>query len=82
MCESGESAEKTLVELGLEQISDSTELGGVISGVIDEFADEVRRFGDGEEKLLDYLVGQVMKRTKGKANPQLVKRLIREEIEK
>ena len=55
---------------GLRQINDSGALEQAIEEVLDQNVEQVIQFREGQEKVLGYLVGQVMKATKGKANPQ------------
>lgn len=74
---------KTLVkELGMEQITDDTEIRNIIIGILDENPDNVNKYKEGRTNLLDYFVGQVMKATRGKANPSMASSIIVEEIEK
>ena len=63
-------------EQGLLQISDQSELESVIKRVIAENPDSVENFIGGKTKAIGFLIGQVMKETKGKANPQLVNELL------
>ncbi len=67
-------------EKGLVQISDEGALESVIDEVLLKNPDEVGRYRAGEEKLLGFLVGQIMKLTKGKANPQRVNELLRKKL--
>ncbi|MBZ4665503.1 Asp-tRNA(Asn)/Glu-tRNA(Gln) amidotransferase subunit GatB [Mahella sp.] len=67
-------------EQGLVQISDEGELLGVIRQVIQENAPSVADYKAGKKKALGYLVGQAMKLTKGKANPQLLNKLLEREL--
>ncbi|HBA53994.1 MAG TPA: Asp-tRNA(Asn)/Glu-tRNA(Gln) amidotransferase GatCAB subunit B, partial [Syntrophorhabdus aromaticivorans] len=68
---------KSLVEKkGLLQISDESAIVATIDRVIDRFPKEVADFRGGKEKLLGFFVGQVMKETKGKANPKLLNELL------
>jgi aspartyl-tRNA(Asn)/glutamyl-tRNA(Gln) amidotransferase subunit B len=67
-------------EQGLVQISDEGELLGVIRQVIQENAPSVADYKAGKKKALGYLVGQAMKLTKGKANPQLLNKLLEQEL--
>ena len=78
MVETGKSAGKIVEEKGLKQITDESQIRSVVEGVLKRFPQEVERFKGGEEKLIGFFVGQVMKETKGKANPKLVNQLIRE----
>ncbi|HEX5131541.1 MAG TPA: Asp-tRNA(Asn)/Glu-tRNA(Gln) amidotransferase GatCAB subunit B, partial [Candidatus Krumholzibacteria bacterium] len=52
------------------------------TAVLDENPDEVARYLGGKEQLLQFFVGQLMKRTRGKANPQMATDLIRTLLEK
>ncbi|MFQ5510432.1 MAG: Asp-tRNA(Asn)/Glu-tRNA(Gln) amidotransferase subunit GatB [Candidatus Krumholzibacteriia bacterium] len=70
MSESGAAAEDIIRSRGLEQISDEGALDEVIGGVLDGNPQEVAKYLAGNEKLLKFLVGQVMKQTRGQANPQ------------
>ncbi len=62
--------------LGLEQITDEAELASVVRSVLAEHPEELARLRRGEHKLVRFLVGQVMARTRGNANPARVKKLI------
>lgn len=74
---------QTLVdELGLEQVSDSAELEKIVVQVINKHPTEVQKFLEGKEGIFRFLVGQVMKATKGKANPKVVNNLLRKTLEK
>ncbi len=74
--ESGESPRLVVEKEGLVQISDQSELQAVIARVISENPDSVENYRGGKSKAIGFLVGQVMKETKGKANPQLVNELL------
>jgi len=65
---------------GLEQITDSSAIDSLIDAVISENPDQVEQFRAGKEKVLGYFVGQVMKQTKGKANPAQVNQLLRAKL--
>ena len=65
-------------EKGLQQISNEEEIKSVVIGVLEKYPNERQRLKNGEEKLIGFLVGEVMKLTKGKANPKLVNQFIRE----
>jgi aspartyl-tRNA(Asn)/glutamyl-tRNA(Gln) amidotransferase subunit B len=62
---------------GLTQIRDESQLEGWVGSVIDEHPSEVARFRGGEAKLVGFFVGQVMKRSGGKADPKRVSELLR-----
>ncbi len=67
-------------ERGLEALSDDGALGEAVDAVIAENADDVARVRAGEQKVLNFLMGQVMKRTGGKANPKAVREMLAERI--
>ncbi|MEE2638088.1 MAG: Asp-tRNA(Asn)/Glu-tRNA(Gln) amidotransferase GatCAB subunit B, partial [Acidobacteriota bacterium] len=66
---------------GLSQIGDENELQAVVGRVIAEHEDAVERFRAGNEGTLGFLVGQVMRATRGRANPKLVNTLLRRSLE-
>jgi len=78
MYKSGEKAEKIVKKKGLVQISDESALIKVIEEVLASNVDSVERYKNGEVKLLGFFVGQVMKATRGQANPGLVNKLLKE----
>jgi aspartyl-tRNA(Asn)/glutamyl-tRNA(Gln) amidotransferase subunit B len=72
MFNTGKTSSEIVKEKGLVQISDSGQLDTVIDEVISANSKEYLRYKAGETKLLGFFVGQVMKATKGKANPKLL----------
>jgi len=73
---SGEMPKAVVEAKGLTQISDDEALAAVIQEVIAEHADAVENYRKGKETALKFLVGQVMRKTKGRANPQLAAELL------
>lgn len=69
-------------EKGLKQVSDQSELRGAISKVLDAHPEELAKYLGGKKQLQGFFVGQVMKTTKGKANPKLVNELLAEELKR
>ena len=65
---------------GLEQISDTSEIEAIIDKVLKAFPNQLQEYLDGKEKILSFFVGQVMQRTKGRANPSLVNEILKEKI--
>jgi aspartyl-tRNA(Asn)/glutamyl-tRNA(Gln) amidotransferase subunit B len=65
---------------GMTQISDEGELVGQIDKIIAAHPDEAERFKGGEAKLQGFFVGQIMKATRGQANPQIVNKLLKERL--
>ncbi|MBN2015275.1 Asp-tRNA(Asn)/Glu-tRNA(Gln) amidotransferase subunit GatB [Candidatus Dojkabacteria bacterium] len=67
-------------EKGLEQVSDESEVEKVVDQVIKENSGPVEDYRGGKENALQFLVGQVMRQTKGKANPKVADKLLREKL--
>jgi aspartyl-tRNA(Asn)/glutamyl-tRNA(Gln) amidotransferase subunit B len=65
---------------GLTQVSDTGALGAIADEVIAENEDAVAQFTSGKEGVIGFLVGQVMKKSKGSANPKLAQELLRERL--
>lgn len=82
MFESGKEAQTIVEEKGLIQISDEGELEKILNNILDNNEQSIIDFKNGKDRALGFLVGQVMKETKGKANPQVVNKLLKEELEK
>ncbi len=80
MFQRGEDPETIVEEKGLVQIADEGELERIIEEVIEANPGPVEDFKGGKKKALGFLVGQVMKATKGKANPQMVNKLLGEKL--
>lgn len=78
---SGEAPTKIVEKLGLAQISDSSELDSIVDLVISENPQAVADYNAGKETAAKFLVGQVMKATKGKANPSVVSKIIVTQLE-
>ena len=73
---SGTSPKKLATERGLVQVSDTGELEAVVDAVLVENPSEVEGYRGGKTKLMSFFVGQVMRKTQGKANPALVSELL------
>jgi aspartyl-tRNA(Asn)/glutamyl-tRNA(Gln) amidotransferase subunit B len=82
MYRSGRGPEKIVHEKGLVQLTDVDEIQRAIQGVLEENPKLVEDYHKGKEGLLGFFVGQVMKTTKGKANPKLVNELLRRSLSK
>ena len=80
MLVSGDDAPTVVERLGLEQISGEGELETMVEEVLAENPKEVERYRGGKTQLLGYFVGQVMKRSGGKANPKLTNEILREKL--
>ncbi|SMB80122.1 aspartyl/glutamyl-tRNA(Asn/Gln) amidotransferase subunit B [Desulfonispora thiosulfatigenes DSM 11270] len=80
MFASGKDAEEIVKEQGLVQISDEGELASVIETIIANNPKSVEDFKAGKGKAIGFLVGQVMKETKGQANPGVVNKILNEKL--
>jgi aspartyl-tRNA(Asn)/glutamyl-tRNA(Gln) amidotransferase subunit B len=74
------SAGSIVEEKGLKQITDSSAIEKIVAEVIQANPGQVEEFKGGKEKVLGFLVGQVMKASKGKANPGMVNKLLKEKM--
>jgi aspartyl-tRNA(Asn)/glutamyl-tRNA(Gln) amidotransferase subunit B len=77
---SGKSPDEVARDKGLEQISDTSELEGVVDEVIAENPDVADKVRGGQKNAVGFLVGQVMKKTRGQANPGMVNQLLQEKL--
>lgn len=80
MFQSGQDPEEIIKEKGLLQISDEAALVLIVEQVITANSQSVEDYRGGKKKALGFLVGQVMKETKGRANPGLVNKLLKEKL--
>ncbi|MTI66816.1 MAG: Asp-tRNA(Asn)/Glu-tRNA(Gln) amidotransferase subunit GatB [Firmicutes bacterium] len=80
MFEEGKDPNTIVKEKGLIQINDEDKLNEIIDGILAENEQSIIDYKNGKDRALGYLVGQVMKATKGKANPQKANQIIREKI--
>ena len=78
--EAGGDPEAYVKAKGLVQISDTSAIEGLVDEVLAENPSEVERYKGGDKKLTGFFVGQVMKKSKGKANPGLVNQLLANKI--
>ncbi|WP_168119905.1 Asp-tRNA(Asn)/Glu-tRNA(Gln) amidotransferase subunit GatB [Paenibacillus sp. HB172176] len=81
MLESGKLPKQIVEEQGLVQISDEGALLAIVDGIIEKNPQSVEDFRAGKEKAIGFLVGQIMKETRGKANPALVNKLLLERLQ-
>jgi len=80
MFKTGKPAEKIIEERGLVQVSDTSEIDALIDDVIASNPDQVANYRAGKEALLGFFVGQVIKASKGKANPKVVNERLRAKL--
>lgn len=75
MMESGDDPDKIVKEKGLVQVSDAGELQAIVDEIVAANPAQAQQFREGKTKVMGFFVGQLMKKTQGKANPQLANEL-------
>jgi aspartyl-tRNA(Asn)/glutamyl-tRNA(Gln) amidotransferase subunit B len=80
MLQSGDDPGEIVKEKGLVQMSDEGELVAIVREIIAANPEQVQQFREGKTKVMGFFVGQLMQKTKGKANPQLANKLFAEEL--
>jgi len=80
MWDSGQDAATIVADRGLKQISDTGAIGVIVEQVIADNPGQVAQFKSGNEKILGWFVGQVMKASRGQANPGLVNKVLRDKL--
>jgi glutaminyl-tRNA synthetase len=78
---SGDNPMQIVEAQGLKQINNEEEIIPIIDEIIAKNPDNVKKFKDGNTKLLGFFVGQVLKATGGKANPTMVNELVNEQLQ-
>ncbi len=76
MFESGQAAPEVVQALGLSQVSDADALASIVAKVLEANEDQVLKYRSGKESVFNWLLGQVMRETRGKGNPALVRELL------
>ena len=76
MYSSGNSAIKIINEKNLKQLSNEDQLEPIIKVLLENNPDQVEQYKEGNQKVLGWFIGQIMKETKGKANPGLVNNIL------
>ena len=76
----GKTPDEIIDSQGLQQISDDDEIEKIINAVIENNPAQVEGYKNGKDKLFGFFVGQVMKETQGKANPQVVNELLKKKL--
>ncbi|MBM7704258.1 Asp-tRNA(Asn)/Glu-tRNA(Gln) amidotransferase subunit GatB [Metabacillus iocasae] len=82
LIEKGGDAEKIVKDKGLVQISDETTLRKLVTDALDANPQSIEDFKNGKDRAIGFLVGQIMKASKGQANPPMVNKILLEEINK
>ena len=81
MANTGKSAKSIIEEKGLVQVSDVDAIEGIVAEIISEAPIQVEQYRKGKIKVFGFFVGQVMKKTRGKANPQVVNDVLKKALE-
>jgi len=81
MLERNENPETIAKELNLMQVSDTSFLEPLVLKVIEDNPDEAKRYREGKKGLIGFFVGQVMRQSAGKANPQMVTQMVQQKLE-
>ena len=82
MFKTSKSPESIVKRKGLTQVSDSKEIEKIIDNILDNNKDKIVEFKKGKTKLLGFFVGQVMKESKGKANPKILNQILSKKLRK
>ncbi len=80
--QTGKSPRQTVEDEGLIKVSDDQTIRQIVNGVLAEFPQEVASYKAGKTTLMGWFVGQVMKKMKGKADPQVAKAILEELLNK
>ncbi len=80
MLATGKDPEAIVQEKGLVQMSDAGELTGFVQEIIDANPEQVQQFREGKTKVIGFFVGQLMRKTKGQANPQMANELFQKAL--
>ncbi|ATI12408.1 MULTISPECIES: Asp-tRNA(Asn)/Glu-tRNA(Gln) amidotransferase subunit GatB [Acetobacter] len=81
MVETGDSPDAIVERKGLRQVTDTGVIDSAIAAILEKHADKVAEYRGGKDKLFGFFVGQVMKETKGKANPALVNSALKAQLD-
>jgi aspartyl-tRNA(Asn)/glutamyl-tRNA(Gln) amidotransferase subunit B len=81
MFETGKTPKTIIEEKGLVQMTDSTQIESVIEEILQANAEKTADYKNGKTKLFGYFVGEVMKKTQGKANPKMVNEILKKKLE-
>ncbi len=81
MARTGKPAKQIVEEKGLVQITDTNALEDVILRIISSHPQEVEAYKNGKTKLMGFFVGQIMKETRGQANPKMVNEILKQKLE-
>jgi aspartyl-tRNA(Asn)/glutamyl-tRNA(Gln) amidotransferase subunit B len=78
--ETGKDADTIIEEKGLKQVTDTGAIEAIIDEIIAENPNQLAAYRGGKEQLFGFFVGQTMKKSQGKANPQIVNELLKDKL--
>ena len=81
MAQTGRSPGKIVADKGLVQVTDAADIETVVSDVLSRCSKEVAQYQNGKTKLFGFFVGQVMKASRGKANPKIVNQVLKDKLD-
>ncbi len=81
MLQSGQGPDAIVERNGLKQLSDESAIERAVEEVLQSNPDEVQRYIEGKDKLFGFFVGEIMKKTGGKANPKILNQLLKQKLE-
>jgi aspartyl-tRNA(Asn)/glutamyl-tRNA(Gln) amidotransferase subunit B len=81
MAKTGKSAKSIIEEKGLVQVSDIAAIEDIVAEILSETPQQVEQYKNGKTKVFGFFVGQIMKKTRGKANPQIVNDVLKKALE-
>ncbi len=81
MVETGRAARPIVEEQGLAQMSDQAEVRSIVTQVLDRNPEQVQEYLAGKHQVIGWFIGRIMRATRGKANPQLARDLLTEQLE-
>ncbi|MBR3891800.1 MAG: Asp-tRNA(Asn)/Glu-tRNA(Gln) amidotransferase subunit GatB [Bacilli bacterium] len=76
------SPKDIIKSMGMKQISDDATIRGIIVSILDAHQDLINEYHNGRSNVFDFFIGQVMKQTRGQANPSMTSSILKEEIDK
>ena len=82
LLEKGSSPKEVVEQQGISVISDENTIRDMVKKVLAENEEQVQRYKSGKPQLLGFFIGQVMKETKGRAQPETVNKIVKEELDK
>ncbi len=74
-------ADSVIEKRGLKQITDSSAIEAIVDQVLENSAEQIQQYKDGNQKVIGFFVGQIMKLSQGKANPQQVNEILRKKLD-